>query len=137
MTTKALLLSSLVGALLCAGGLWTARATNTPDTATFLVIYSPGPAWIAGKPVSEQGLGEHFQYMLDLYERGSLKQAGPFTDNTGGAMILEAADAAAAQAVIANDPAVKEQKMTPEIRPWQRVPWEQHLQKRKAQAGSR
>lgn len=131
MQTKALLMSCFASAALCASWLYTARATEATDKATFLVIYRPGSAWLPGKPLSEQGLAEHFQYMLDLYEQGKLKQAGPFTDDSGGAMILEAADAAAAQAVIDSDPAVKKNKMTPEIRPWRLVPWDQHLKKRK------
>ena len=98
------------------------------------MIYRPGPAWMPDKPVSEQGLSEHFQYMLDLYEQGTLKQAGPFKDDSGGAVILEVADMAAAQAVVANDPAVKAAKMTPEVRPWSPLPWDQHLEKRKARA---
>lgn len=133
MRTKALLLSCLLGAALCATGLVAVRAAETTN-ATFLVIYRPGSAWIPGKPVSEQGLAEHFQYMLDLYEKGTMKQAGPFTDDSGGAVILEVADAAAAQAVIASDPAVKANIMTPELRPWRLVPWDQHLQKRKVRS---
>lgn len=133
MRTKALLISCLVGATLCASWLVAVRAAETTN-ATFLVIYRPGSAWIPGKPVSEQGLAEHFQYMLDLYEQGKLKQAGPFTDDSGGAVILEVVDTAAAQAVVASDPAVKKNVMTPEIRPWRPVPWDQHLQKRKAKS---
>ena len=134
MRTKALLMSCLVGATLSASAPVAVRATEATNKAMFLVIYRPSSAWIPGKPVSEQGLADHFQYMLDLYEQGALKQAGPFTDDSGGAVILEVADAAAAQAVVARDPAVKQNVMTPEIRPWRLVPWDQHLQKRKAKA---
>lgn len=137
MRTKPLFMACLVSAVLCASSLLAVRATEATDKATFLIIYRPGSAWLPGKPLSEQGLGEHFQYMLDLYEQGALKQAGPFTDDSGGALILEVADASAAQAVVASDPAVKANKMTPEIRPWRPVPWDQHLQKRKAKSESR
>jgi uncharacterized protein YciI len=130
-------MACLVGAALCASWLAVAQATEATDKATFLVIYRPGSAWLPGKPVSEQGLAEHFQYMLELYEQGTLKQAGPFIDDSGGAAILEVADAAAARAVVAGDPAVKANRMTPEIRPWRLVPWGQHLQNRRAKSESR
>jgi|SRR5437868_749844 len=48
---------------------------------TFLIIYRPGPAWLPGKSVSEQPLKEHGRYMLGLYVKGSMKLAGPLTDN--------------------------------------------------------
>jgi uncharacterized protein YciI len=137
MRTRDLLTACLVGVALCASWLVTAQAADAADRSTFLIIYRPGSAWIPGKPVSEQGLADHFQYMLDLYEIGTLKQAGPFTDDSGGAVILEVADAAAARAVVANDPAVKANKMTPEIRPWHLVPWDQHLQKSRTKSESR
>ena len=63
---------------------------------TFLVIYRPGPAWLAGKSVSEQPLKEHGKYMLRLYVKGSMKLAGPLTDNAGGAVVLDVADEAEA-----------------------------------------
>lgn len=111
-----------------------ARAADAPKHSTFLVIYRHGSAWLPGRPVEEQGLAEHFQYMLDLYEQGAMKQAGPFTDDSGGALILEAADMAAAQALIVSDPAVRANKMAFEIRPWRLVAWDRQLQKRKAVA---
>lgn len=75
--------------------------------ATFLVIYRPRPAWLAGKSVTEQPLREHGKYMLDLYVRGSMKLAGPLTDNAGGAVVLEVADQREAQAIVAQDPSGK------------------------------
>ena len=53
---------------------------------TFLVIYRPGPAWLAEKTVSEQPLKEHGKYMLSLYVKGWMKLAGPLKDNAGGAV---------------------------------------------------
>jgi hypothetical protein len=56
--------------------------------ATYLVIYRPGPAWVTGKSVMEQPLQEHGKYMLSLYMKGSMKLAGPFADNAGGAVFV-------------------------------------------------
>src|SRR5215470_2653235 len=74
--------------------------------STYLVVYRPGPAWVSGKPLTEQPLKEHGQYMLSLYKKGILKLAGPFTDNAGGAVVFEAENEDDTKAVVAVDPAV-------------------------------
>ena len=96
---------------------------------TFLLIYRPVPAWPPGKLVSELPLREHGNYMLSLYVKGSLKLAGPLTDNAGGAVVLEVADEAEAKAVVANDPAVKAGIFVHELHPWAPVQWEKYLKK--------
>jgi uncharacterized protein YciI len=106
-------------------------SSPTPDGATFLVVYRPGPAWLPGQPVAAQPLAEHFRYMVQLYEAGVLKLAGPFTDDTGGALLLTVKDEAQAREVVANDPAVKTRVFVSELHPWRLVPWEQHLKKKK------
>ncbi len=55
---------------------------------SYLVIYRPGPGWLVGKSVLEQPLKEHGKYMLSLYIKGSMKLAGPLTDDAGGAVLL-------------------------------------------------
>jgi uncharacterized protein YciI len=106
--------------------------------ATFLVIYRPGPAWLAGKSVSEQPLKEHGEYMLSLYVRGSMKLAGPLADNAGGAVVLEVADQPEAQAIVAEDPAVKSGIFVYEMHPWELKPWDKYAKKARssAQAGT-
>jgi uncharacterized protein len=103
---------------------------------TFLVIYRPGPAWLAGKSVSEQPLKEHGKYMLDLYVRGSMKQAGPLTDNSGGAVVLEVADQSEAQAIVAQDPAVKSGIFVYEMHPWELKSWDKYAKKAMSSAQS-
>jgi uncharacterized protein YciI len=87
--------------------------------ATFLVIYRPGPAWLAGKPISEQPLKEHGTYMLSLYAQGLVKLAGPLTDNAGGAVVLEVVNEAVAKAIVTDDPAVKYGIFVYEMHPWE------------------
>ena len=82
-------------------------AQAAPVATTYLVIYRPGPNWPPGKPVSELPLTEHGQYMLQLYASGSMKFAGPLTDDAGGAVVLEVASEDEAKAIVAADPAVK------------------------------
>lgn len=107
-------------------------AADEPTTmakSTFLVIYRPGPAWLVGKSVSEQPLKEHGKYMLSLYAKGSMKLAGPLTDNTGGAVVLEVADESEAKAIVAEDPAVKSGIFVYEMHPWELKQWDNYLKK--------
>ena len=96
---------------------------------TFLVIYRPGPAWLPGKSISEQPLKEHGKYMLGLYVKGSMKFAGPLTDNAGGAVVLEVADESQAKAIVAEDPAVKSGVFICEMHPWELKPWGDYAKK--------
>ena len=109
--------------------LWPAWSSepDTPDKSTFLVIYRPGPNWLEGTPVTAQPLKEHGKYMLSLFEKGTLKFAGPFTDDAGGAVVLEVAADAEAQSIAAEDPAVKTGIFLYEIHPWRLVPWEKYV----------
>jgi uncharacterized protein YciI len=98
--------------------------------STFLVLYRPGPAWVPGKPARQQPPKEHGKYLLDLFERGTMKFAGPFDDDTGAAIVLEAATPSDATALVAADPAVKAHIFTAEIHPWGLVPWEKYAKKK-------
>ena len=98
----------------------------TVANRTFLVIYRPGPAWLPGKPVTEQPLKEHGKYMLSLYISGSMKLAGPLTDNAGGAILLDVADESKAKAIVAQDPAVKSGIFIYELHPWELKPWDEY-----------
>src|SRR2546423_13526694 len=89
---------------------------------TFLIIYRPGPAWLPGKSVSEQPLKEHGRYMLGLYVKGSMKLAGPLTDNAGGAVVLEVAGESEAKAIVAANPGVKAGVCFSEMHPWELKP---------------
>ena len=100
-----------------------------PAKQTFLVIYKPGPAWLPGKPASAQPLKEHGKYMLSLYAKGSLKIAGPFTDDAGGALVLEVGGEAEVRAIVAEDPAVKSGVFVQEMHPWGLVQWDKMLKK--------
>lgn len=80
----------------------------------------------------EQPLKEHGKYMLSLYIKGSMKLAGPLTDNAGGAVLLEVSDEAEAKAIVANDPGVKSGVFVFEMHPWQLQPWEKFAKKAKA-----
>lgn len=99
---------------------------------TYLVIYRPGPEWLKGKSLGEQPLKEHGMYMLGLYIKGSMMQAGPFTDDTGGAALLVVNDESEAKALVTEDPAVKTGIFAYEMHPWKLQPWDEFAKKVKA-----
>ena len=112
----------------------TADPPKTATKATYLVVYRPGPAWLSGKSVMEQPLKEHGKYMLSLYIKGSMKLAGPLTDNAGGAVLLEVSNEEEAKAIVTDDPAVKSGIFVYEMHPWKLQPWEEFAKKAKAAA---
>ena len=107
----------------------TGKLPEPTKKATYLVIYRPGPAWLTGKSVVEQPLKEHGKYMLSLYIKGSMKLAGPLTDDAGGAVLLEVSDEAEAKAIVTNDPAVKTGIFVYEMHPWKLQPWDELAKK--------
>lgn len=101
-----------------------AQAPAPAARPTYLVVYKPGPAWKAGRPLAEQDLREHARYVLSLYTKGTLRFAGPFTDDAGGAMVVEASGEEDAAAIVAADPAVIGKVFVAERHPWRLVDWE-------------
>jgi len=91
---------------------------------TFIIIYTPGSAWMKDKPYWEQPLMEHGEYMHRLYESGILRFAGPFSDNMGGATVLETTSIEEAQNILRNDPAIINNVFMGEVHPWFLVDWE-------------
>ncbi len=68
--------------------------------------------------------------MISLYKKGAMKQAGPLTDNAGGAVVLEVSGEQEAEAIAANDPAVRAGIFVYELHPWAPVSWEKFLEKK-------
>lgn len=105
-----------------------APAAEVAKKKTYLVVFKPGPAWLPGRPVTEQPIKEHGPYMLGLYKQGIMKFAGPFSDGSGGAYVFEAASDQEADAIVAADPAVIDKVFVPERYPWYLVDWEKRAQ---------
>ena len=84
----------------------------------YLLIYKAGPAWLAGKPLSQQGLRPHGAYMKSLFDDGRLVAGGPMTDTEGGLAIIRVASAEEAKKVLAADPAIVSGIFTAEVHPW-------------------
>lgn len=99
-----------------------AAATTGAQQATepsrqYLVLIKHGPKWIPGKSVSEQPLLKHGRYLKELMDKGSLQLAGPFLDDSGGFILLNAADDAEARRITEHDPGVLDQIIETEVRP--------------------
>ena len=85
----------------------------------FVVIYTPGPAWLQGKPVREQPFyREHGRYMHQVFAAKQLLMGGAFLDNQGGLGILDVANQALAREIVAHDPAVLARVFEPHLHPW-------------------
>ena len=96
---------------------------------TYLVVYKPGPKWLPGKPLAEQPLKEHFKYMLSLYTSGTMRFAGPFAKDAGGAVLFEADGDEDALKIVKNDPAVMGQTFIYELNRWDLVQLDKYIKK--------
>ena len=67
-------LAFLLGMLVAAPAL--AADDAMPPAKFFVLIYAPGPAWKAGLPMRQQGLGPHLGYMKQLRDTHVLFAAG-------------------------------------------------------------
>ncbi len=103
------------------------EATLKARQTLFLVVYRAGPAWVPGKAVREQAPKGHGPYLMRLYREGKLRLAGPFDDNSGGAVLLDVPDLATARAIIEADPAVVQRIFSYTVQPWALVPWESYI----------
>ncbi len=84
----------------------------------FVICYRRGPAWLDGRTVFEQPLQAHLAYMKSLRAAGTLKLGGPFIDDCGGLIVVDAAGADEARAIYEADPAVRDRVMVAEAHPW-------------------
>ncbi|MBB5518037.1 YciI family protein [Amphiplicatus metriothermophilus] len=114
-----LVLSAMLA--IAALGLARAAAENAaaqPERALFIFAYSPGPAWVEGKPMREQNLLPHGRYIRSLLDEGRIFAAGGYADADGGVALVWAQDRAEAERLLAADPAIVEGVFTAEIRAW-------------------
>jgi len=97
---------------------------------TFLLFYQPGPYWIQGRSIFKQSLEAHGSYVQKLYREGKVRLAGPFSDSSGGASLLELEGGEVeARSIAEQDPAVLAGIFTVTVHPWHLVSWEQYGKK--------
>lgn len=117
----------LLGCALCSLmlGLAESRADDSAPGAEnqryFFFQHVPGPGWDHDKPVFQQDWEAHLAYMRELTASGHLVLGGPFKDDSGAFGILLADSLEHAQQLTAADPAVSEELVRVEVRPWHPV----------------
>ncbi len=84
----------------------------------FALCYRPGPAWLPGKSVFEQPLEAHRAYMQSLLDAGTIVLGGPYRDDTGGLVAVDAESREVALDILASDPAIAVGVMLGEVHPW-------------------
>ncbi len=90
-------------------------------TGSFAALYERGPNWFADRPLREQPLSEHLEYLLGLHAQDKLLMGGPYGDETGGLVILNVGTLEEAQALIAADPAIVAGTLKAAVKTWNRV----------------
>jgi uncharacterized protein YciI len=89
-----------------AGAAADAAASTAVQGRDFLVVFSLGPQWVAGKPPGEQSsFREHGQNLKRLREAGRIVLGARYADK--GMIVLRAESEAAARAELEADPGVR------------------------------
>ena len=101
----------------------------------FAIVYSPGPAWTEGKSQHEQPLDDHVWYLMRHYRRRVLLMGGPFLDDTGGLVIIEAGAAEDAERFLREDPAIARGTLRATLHPWN-VAFKKRTEKRESRLGA-
>ncbi len=85
----------------------------------FLYLIHPLRHGFFEDPTPEENavMEEHYQYLKNGVETGSVLLAGPCLDETFGLVILRAADEATARAFMFADPSVRKNVMMAELHP--------------------
>lgn len=100
------------------GVLIKAFAPAKPGEAYFILRYTPGKSWEAGKSLMDQAIGPHFSYITEKAKAGMIVGGGPNLSADGGIYIVKLADKSAAKAFVAHDPGVKSGVFAPSIIGW-------------------
>lgn len=84
----------------------------------FVLEYGPGPRWKDGKPLGEQKIGPHMDYVSHLFEAGDLIAGGPIPGADGGRYIVSVPTRQGAQQLVDHDPGVAKGVFSVRVRPW-------------------
>src|SRR5262249_61919071 len=93
-------------------------ATDVNTQKTYAFVYTPGPNWLTGRPVTEQNLGAHRVYIGGLCEQTRVPFGGPFLHDAGGGFVGGGgAGPGAAASPASPDPGIKGGVLTGTGRP--------------------
>lgn len=88
----------------------------------YLVHFIPGECWVQGLSIVRQPfIKQHGSYIQQLFDDKLVFLAGPFTDGSGGACVVDAADENDIKSIFKKDPAVENKVITVEIRAWNTI----------------
>ena len=88
---------------------------------SFVAYYEPGPNWLKGKPVKDQPLKAHAEYVLALHDRGKLTMGGPLADGSGGLVIFAAESIEEVEVILSSDPAIVSGILAATVKEWSRI----------------
>lgn len=83
--------------------------------------YNPGPNWLDGKPLNDQPLDDHVEYLVGLHRNGKVIMGGPFGDGTGGLVVFAAFDILDIEDLVARDPAIVDGVLVATVKHWARI----------------
>ncbi len=88
---------------------------------SFAAYYEPGPSWLKGKPMKDQPLKAHVDYLLVLHDRGKVTMGGPLADGSGGLVVFAAESIEEVEEILSSDPAIVSGILAATIKEWSRI----------------
>lgn len=90
-------------------------------TKSFVAYYEPGPKWLKGKPLKDQPLKDHVDYLLALHDRGQMIMGGPWADGPGGLVVFAAENIGEVEEMLSSDPAIARGILIASVKEWSRI----------------
>ena len=90
-------------------------------TTSYIAYYQPGPNWLEGKPLRDQPLKTHVDYLIELHRNGRVIMGGPFGDGSGGLVVFAADDIVDVNDVVSRDPAIAAGILVASVKHWARI----------------
>ncbi|MCD9024925.1 hypothetical protein [Cohnella silvisoli] len=90
----------------------------------YVILFTQGLIWNKEKPFWEQQWNGHKEYWLKIREENNelkIHSGGPFSNHTGGMIIIDIEDEGILNGLIFKDPAVENFLLNPVVYPWQPV----------------
>lgn len=88
------------------------------DSRFFELVYAPGESWVEGRPLTEQAIGPHVEYMTQLFQNRVMIAGGPLPGTDRGRYLIATQDAAAAERIVAADPGLASGLFSVTSHPW-------------------
>jgi len=76
---------------------------------------------LEGKPLKDQPLKAHVDYLVLLHEQGKLSMGGPLADGSGGLVIFTTENQEEVEAMLSLDPAIVEGILAATVKKWSRI----------------